>query len=147
MLPCPCFHGELGSLSIEGKALMGLDLPSERENMKYLSGVILENNFLRGHGIFISIRHFLTVARSLTKSVEENGPVYVNPEDLIIVSSKYVHEILNFETHPDHTFSSLINDIAVVLVSIILKKQKWSPRTSTNWTNLNFQCFLFLAIN
>ena len=110
-------------MPVEGKALIGVDLPPKRKNMEYLSGAIFEINFVRGFGVFISIRHFLTVARTLTEDFEENRPVYVNPEKLLIMSEKYKHKVLNFETHPDHTPSRFLNDIAVILVSIILKNQ------------------------
>ena len=117
------FYDELGSLPVEGKALIGVNLPPKRKNMEYLSGAIFEINSARGFGIFISLRHFLTVARTLTEYFEENRPVYVSPENLLIVSEKYVHEVLKFETHPNHTSSSFLNNIAVILVSIILKNQ------------------------
>ena len=90
--------------------------------MKNLVGVIRENEHLRGYGIFISLRHFLTVAQALTGGYTvDNQPVYIRKEDLRVQTEEHEHIILNYETHPNRDALRYYNNIAVILVIYYIK--------------------------
>ena len=90
--------------------------------MKYLVGIIKETEDLKGYGVFISLRHFLTVAQALTGGFTEYGqPVYVRKEDLKVETELHEHIVLNYETHPNRDASRYLNNIAVMLVCSYIK--------------------------
>ena len=73
---------------------------------------------LKGSGVFISTRHFLTVAQSLTDEVMVDGRLtYVQKELLSIKTPLHHHKVLNYERHPHHDMLHYRNNIAVILVS------------------------------
>ena len=88
----------------------------------YLVGIIRETEDLKGYGVFISLRHFLTVAQALTDTFTEDGqPVYVRKEDLKVETELHEHTVLNYETHRNRDTIHNLNNIAVVLVIYYIK--------------------------
>ena len=103
-------------MSIEAKAVQGEDLSSETEHMRYLVGYVKDTEFLKGFGVFISLRHFLTVAAALIVGYNRNTPEYIKKEDLKLVTGLHDHIVLNYEIHPNSDELHNNNNIAVILV-------------------------------
>ena len=73
---------------------------------------------LKGSGVFISTRHFLTVAQSLSHGFKADGqPNYLPKEILRIRTQLHDHKVLKYERHPHRDKLHSRNNIAVILVS------------------------------
>ena len=118
------FYNKIGSLFIDGKAITGSKIPSEKNHISKLTGVLIKNNTsLKGFGIFISYRYFLTVAQALFEfeGSASDKFVVIPPELLTIQTENNVHNVLCYEMHRHYVLEKYINNIAVALVSSQIK--------------------------